>query len=95
MKFSIKQIYLTLILSIIFLFVVNNVEAASLKNTNVPVSNTWQPKDIMTVVIAFIALILSLINTGILIYKEFLKKEPIPRLDEIIRFTPYSCRCSN
>ena len=81
MKFSIKQIYLTLILSIIFLFVVNNVEAASLKNTNVSVSNTWQPKDIMTVVIAFIALILSLINTGILIYKEFFKKEPTPRLD--------------
>ncbi|MBF8118153.1 hypothetical protein [Bacillus cereus] len=95
MKFIRKQIYLTLILSIIFLFVVNNVEAASLKNTNVSVGNTWQPKDIMTVVIAFIALILSLINTGILIYKEFLKKEPTPRLDEIIRFTPDSCRCSN
>lgn len=48
---------------------------------NQTIASGWTTKDYITIVIAIAAFLLGLINTGILVHKEFFKKEKEPSFE--------------
>ncbi|PFO12701.1 hypothetical protein COJ70_24340 [Priestia megaterium] len=72
---------IVLILALSLLFTLDDVCAAVVNQNKTVISGGWTTKDYITIGIAIAGFLLGLTNTGILVYKEFFKKEKKPSFE--------------